>query len=96
MPKTPSIRILRRWMDLDWQLAWKGFGSRGMVLTEFAEKWGVDVKTIRRDLAMFKKLGFEIRGGYNRADDGTYQYNYVGEEALFAGTVSRIEQLEWG
>jgi hypothetical protein len=45
--------ILRRWMALDKHL------YRGRVrLSVFARGWKVDVKTLRRDLATFKRLGY--------------------------------------
>lgn len=45
--------ILRRWMALDRQLC-----GPGLRLTEFAAQWGVDPKTVRRDLAAFRRLGY--------------------------------------
>ena len=50
--------LLERWMDLDRRLSVAANGmSGGVVLSEFAESWGVDVKTVRRDLILFASSG---------------------------------------
>lgn len=48
-----TLKLLQRWMSLDQDLSHRC----GVVLSEFAEIWMVDVKTIRRDLDAFKRLG---------------------------------------
>ena len=46
--------MLRRWIDLDYHLV----NVYGLHLPSFAKRWRVSRKTIRRDLAMFKELGY--------------------------------------
>jgi hypothetical protein len=54
-----SITMLRRWMAIDCDLYRGGLLQKGgLRISEFAEAWMVDRKTIRRDLAMFKQLGY--------------------------------------
>jgi predicted DNA-binding transcriptional regulator YafY len=48
-----SAYLLQRWMALD-----RNLHRHGLQLSEFAECWMVDRKTIRRDLAAFRRLGY--------------------------------------
>lgn len=56
--KQSAVEIVKRWMSLDKELLQFDLDV-GLNLTEFAETWGVDQKTIRRDLEAFRELGFE-------------------------------------
>jgi hypothetical protein len=53
MAKRSAAHMLRRWFELDRLLA----SPTGLDVGEFASKWGVDEKTVRRDLKAFKELG---------------------------------------
>jgi hypothetical protein len=46
------LKLFLRWQSLD-----QGLSRGGVVLSDFAEVWMVDVKTVRRDLKAFKQLG---------------------------------------
>jgi hypothetical protein len=51
--KPTTLDMLRRWMAIDRDL------HRGrLLLSEFADIWMVDRKTLRRDLRAFRKLGY--------------------------------------
>lgn len=50
-----TAKILRRWMDLDKELA----SRDGLELAFFAKRWKVSGKTVRRDLAAFRALGYD-------------------------------------
>lgn len=56
MPKNSTADILRRWRAMD-LLLWKG----QLVVPTFAKKYGVSLKTVRRDLDGFEELGQKIR-----------------------------------
>jgi hypothetical protein len=74
--------MLRRWMALDKQLADRG-SDTGLNLNEFASKWHVDPKTIRRDLAMFKRLGFPATRMV--FEGGIFRWQYLSQQApMFA------------
>jgi hypothetical protein len=64
MPKNSSIDVLRRWMDLDLLLDEGDYPFSGLYIASFAEKWGVSVKTVRRDLDDFKEMGQKMRHFY--------------------------------
>src|SRR5262245_6939432 len=55
MPQNSSTAILKRWMALDRELM--PIGS-GLVSWEFARRHKVSTKTVRRDLAAFRELGY--------------------------------------
>jgi predicted DNA-binding transcriptional regulator YafY len=50
-----ALDSLRRWQAIDWLLA------RGRLnVPEFARRWGVSVRTVHRDLALFRAIGKRI------------------------------------
>jgi hypothetical protein len=93
MPKHSSTDVLKRWRELDWELA------RGkLVVARFAEKWGVNPATVRRDLKAFKAMKQRIlqardekpelkRGEIARERWLVYGYD-DGQECLFVINVS--------
>lgn len=74
-----SINLLYRWMALDDDL----YHGR-LRVSEFAHVWMVDRKTVRRDLALFKRLGYEARCEARRPgrEDG-YVWRYVRRRPMF-------------
>lgn len=58
MPKNAYLVRLKRWMDMDKQLA-----QGGLNVYEFADEWKVSTKTVERDIADFRALGMEIVRG---------------------------------
>ena len=73
---------LKRWVALDREL----LSVDGMDITEFAARWRVDRKTIRRDLNAFAELGQTANFKKENAWDGrSRQWRYDGHvEFLFA------------
>lgn len=53
MAKRAAVDMLERWIDLDRVLA----SGDGLDVPRFARRWGVDVKTVLRDLKAFETLG---------------------------------------
>jgi len=59
--------LIRQWQLLEWLCS----RPEGVTLSQAAEAAGVDIKTIRRDIAMLRKVGFDVkhtvgRGGLRR------------------------------
>ena len=73
---------MKRWVALDREL----LSVDGMDITEFAARWRVDRKTIRRDLNAFAELGQTANFKKENAWDGrSRQWRYDGHvEFLFA------------
>jgi hypothetical protein len=74
--------ILQRWMKLDARLNDKSIGG-GLNPAKFALACGVDLKTIRRDLAVFKDLGY-VPIQQQWEGDKMYHYQYqIGQRPMF-------------
>lgn len=56
MPKMTDYARLKRWFDLDSELS----QSMGFQTTVFAKQSGVNVRTIKRDLELFRRIGRKI------------------------------------
>ncbi len=54
---SPNTPLIRQWQLLEW-LALTGTGVR---VAQAAKAFGVDTKTIRRDLLLFKHLAFALK-----------------------------------
>src|SRR4029079_10979025 len=77
--------ILQRWMALDKELCQRGTGD-GLELSMFAKKWGVDRKTISRDLAVFKRLGYVAHR--SQFEGGIYRWQYAPkQQPMFTATL---------
>lgn len=76
--------LIRRWIALDGELH-----GPGLRLSAFAGCWAVDSKTVRRDLAMFRKLGY--RAECNAIRPGkVYVWRYPqGQRPMFTATTDR-------
>jgi len=48
--------MVRQWQLLEWLSS----ESEGITVAEAAEAFGVDIKSIRRDLALLERLGFDL------------------------------------
>jgi len=48
--------MVRQWQLVEWLSA----DSKGITVAEAAEVFGVDIKTIRRDLILLGRLGFDL------------------------------------
>lgn len=53
---TTHTPMVRQWQLLEWLSA----DSKGITVAEAAEVFGVDIKTIRRDLTLLGRLGFDL------------------------------------
>lgn len=73
-----QVNLLRRLIALDAALA----GS-GVRVSEFAAEWGVDPKTIRRDLDLLRDLGCEIPLGSVESGP-SHVFRYTGKRRLFS------------
>jgi hypothetical protein len=89
MPKNSTLDNLRRLIALDAILA-----STVLYVGHFAEEWGVDARTIRRDLAMLRQLGQKMR--HERVDKDPHPESLMlgwgyerGVEPLFACNVRK-------
>jgi predicted DNA-binding transcriptional regulator YafY len=82
-------KVIKRWMMMDYFLA-----RSGLDIKEFAETWCVSTKTIRRDLEMFRAMGYKavlkvVRPGVAEG----YVWRYPdGQEPMFTVTASRLAE----
>ena len=53
---TPHSPLIRQWQLLEWLSS----EPEGITVGEAAQATGVDQKTIRRDLIMLRKIGFDL------------------------------------
>ena len=81
--------MLQRWIDLD-----RALGSfEGLRISEFARRWKVSPKTVRRDLAVFRAMGQKavcVLGLLERQEGEGPQYRWqydVGVEWLFVRNI---------
>jgi hypothetical protein len=56
----------------------RGLSRGGVRLEDFAKRWKVDEKTVRRDLKMFRQLGYIPVS--QRLEEGTYSWFYYSED----------------
>lgn len=86
MGRRSAVEILRRWMALDRALSEPY--SDGVNLSEFAQLYGVDEKTIQRDITAFKKLGHEAQP-QRYEDSRRYFWKYIGTLPMFTANLRR-------
>jgi len=83
-----ALKMLRRWMALD-----RALRRGGVQLRKFANVLRVDVKTVRRDLAHFKRLGYAARWEPAEGEGGgpeTCEWSYpMGQQPLFTASQPR-------
>jgi hypothetical protein len=84
-----TVQVLKRWMDLDFELY---LGN--LRLSKFAQKWNVDVKTIRRDLKAFQALGYESRWREDMPGF-TYVWSYPRrvQPPMFTNTKEQVKRM---
>src|SRR4051812_23985127 len=83
MPKKGrNATILARWVALDWYLSWRGGGGG----KDFARRWKVTRRTVRRDLETFREMGQEIDPSWGPDKDRTYRYVF-GTKPLFVQNI---------
>lgn len=70
MPRQSLLDALYRWQAMDKQLLAGRFD-----LPAFAKEWNVSVKTVRRDLVVFKERGQRIE--HYRDKDQFFYYRYL-------------------
>lgn len=80
-----AAKILERWIALDKHLFQNGLGE-GLNVSKFAAAWKVHPKTIKRDLATFRKLGCKIGVHTFEGEPVKWQYER-GKLPLFAKNV---------
>jgi hypothetical protein len=83
MPKNSSLDVLRRWQAMDHELR-----SGKLFVAPFARRRKVSLKTVRRDLAVFRGLGQRMDRKYEREISEFYWEYQPGVECLFVGNLS--------
>lgn len=53
----PNTPLIRQWQLLEWHAS----TTTGVRVAQAAKAFGVDTKTIRRDLVLLKHLGFDLK-----------------------------------
>lgn len=84
MPKHSASDMLKRWVALDKALTDTQIGG-GLNLTKFAKQWNVDAKTIRRDLKLFRELGYPANlHMYDEMGRDIFRWSYRhGQRSMF-------------
>jgi hypothetical protein len=81
MSRDTNANLLKRWMMTDW-LLYHG----ALRVSEMAESWMVNRRTIRRDLALFRRLGYRPEP-VSRKPGVNYVWKYpAGQEPMFTAT----------
>jgi hypothetical protein len=81
MSRDTNANLLKRWMAIDLRLA-----NGSMRVAEVAEVWMVNRKTIRRDLALFRQLGYRPEP-VARKPGVNYVWRYpAGQAPMFTAT----------
>lgn len=76
--------ILERWRAIDAELG----SFYGLYIEDFAKRWRVSTKTIRRDLDAFRKIGQDVV--WERNEENQYVWCYEAEqEWLFVSNLPR-------
>lgn len=71
----------------------RALSRNGLKLRPFAEQWGVNVKTVRRDIEAFRALGQRIELGYGHERGrvlDTWRYR-SGVDPLFAANLPKLK-----
>jgi hypothetical protein len=95
MSKNSTQQILERLHEMDWRLCDDGGG--GLYVSAFARKWNVLKKTVKRDLAAFRKLGHSTEVRMLEVEEGIVEQYHVykpGIEPRFLETRQRLAEAK--